>query len=192
MARADTNSVWRLRARAVIRAALAALPKDATDADKRKALRDACPWRREQSGDGNSWPYKQWLKERRLALGPAAVGGRISSRTETPPSIVSLTLWHQRGRLCGVYCGWCGCGPAQPSRGKTRPNDWREEDPMSLGCVVCGVARREWHQGAADLARKFRGDSHPLIVADCLEEHGFDECARLLRLEDWRRRTEGR
>jgi hypothetical protein len=158
----DTQSRWRLRAREIIAAALAALPKEATDADRRRALRDACPWRRERAGDGCSHPYKMWLKERRLALGPAARGGRVTNRTEAMPNLIRLTLFYPDPDSAGVWCGGA---------------------PPATGCIMCGVARREWAAGASDVARKYRADSHPLIIADELDERGHEESARLIRLE---------
>lgn len=54
---------WVERSVAVIRDVLAGLPKNATTAEKRRALRDAYPF-----GDRSNWPYKAWCKAQRVAL----------------------------------------------------------------------------------------------------------------------------
>lgn len=56
------DSYWRTEARRIIRFLLASNP-DADESKLSKLIRDAYPW-----GDRASWPYKCWLKERRLAL----------------------------------------------------------------------------------------------------------------------------
>src|SRR5262245_2188512 len=65
-----TTSAYRLDARrrgpafaGTFRAALAALPPGASEAEKRRAVRAACPYLPRQTGDGGAWPYPMWLKE---------------------------------------------------------------------------------------------------------------------------------
>lgn len=54
---------WVEQSVAVIRETLAALPKNATPAERKRALRDAYPF-----GDRSNWPYKAWCKAQRIAL----------------------------------------------------------------------------------------------------------------------------
>ena len=87
-----TESPWRRRSREVIEATLAALPADATLADKRRALRDAYPF-----GPRQYTPYRMWCSEVRKAL------------QSKPPTI---QLIHVLLGPDGVLCDWCedkGC-----------------------------------------------------------------------------------
>jgi hypothetical protein len=59
----------------------------------------------------------------------------------------------------GVHCTWCG----------------------NRTCLACAAAQDEWDAGAGDLLRKCEPDAPPGIVADLLEDHGYDGCAKLLR-----------
>lgn len=68
-------SYWRSAAREVIRVADAALPPDATLAERRRALRDVYPF-----GVRKWWPYKAWLLERRLYLATC-----VRSMDDVPP-----------------------------------------------------------------------------------------------------------
>lgn len=91
-----TTSQWRLRARQVIRRTLDALPADATEAQKRKAVRDAYPF-----GERKMHPYRCWLQEVKATFttGPAALP------LLDPPFIA---FWHQRRPWwLTVGCRWC-------------------------------------------------------------------------------------
>jgi uncharacterized protein (TIGR02996 family) len=90
-----TGSAWRDESRRVINVALAKLANP-TYAAKVKALRDAYPF-----GERRGWPYKAWLREQRIALGPKA---GTASRMPPPGT-----------------CGWCngsGCVACAAERQK--------------------------------------------------------------------------
>lgn len=54
---------WQDRAREEIAALSAILPDDLDFKARKKALRDAYPW-----GVRKHWPYKMWLKQRKIYL----------------------------------------------------------------------------------------------------------------------------
>lgn len=97
-----TTSRWRLRARQVIRRTLDALPADADEQTRRRALRDAYPF-----GQREHHPYKCWLAEVRVALQSGPV------RTD-PDSCRIRPVAHWLGRDEGLRllhlslrCGLC-------------------------------------------------------------------------------------
>lgn len=64
-----SESPWRQQAAAVVAATLKALPKDADEKAKRKALRAAYPF-----GERARWPYKVWCNVVRQALDTTTPG----------------------------------------------------------------------------------------------------------------------
>lgn len=88
------ESPWSRRSREVIEAALAGLPPDATDDDKRKAVSAAYPF-----GPRKHHPYKMWCAEVRAILGPKRPAPAIQ--------MIHVLLGPH-----GVLCDWCkgeGC-----------------------------------------------------------------------------------
>lgn len=95
----QTESRWRLHSREVIRQVLASLPKDATDKEKRKAVREAYPF-----GVRRNHPYKAWLKEVALALGTTRrpkelLVGIVSSGHGSLPLVVRCDYCHNSACL---------------------------------------------------------------------------------------------
>ncbi len=93
-----TASRWRRHARTTIDAILATLPPTATRKDAERALRNESPYSERRSGDGLSWGYQCWLKERRLAL---------NRRWPEKRKQIESPLLSSRG----VHCEWCDDRP---------------------------------------------------------------------------------
>jgi uncharacterized protein (TIGR02996 family) len=155
-----TVSPWRVISRRVIDATLAALPPDADDKAKRKALRDHYPF-----GERAMLPYKVWLSEVRKVLGPTC---------PAKPASVSFVLV---GSRFVVWCEWCKVGyPRVRTRG-------------CLACAryIETLERLAADADGQALLRGIRenpGEAHRrLIFADWLDEHDFAEVALLFRDE---------
>jgi uncharacterized protein (TIGR02996 family) len=153
-----TPSPWRVRAREVIAATLARLPRNATAAERRRAVREAYPF-----GERAMLPYKMWLKEVHIAL------GRREKKNAPPPRVVVTPD--------GVACGWCGpegqdvCLCCSTARWKHahHPTDW--------------TRWREWLRAIdADPADAVTR----LAFADWLEESFWEEEAARVRREETR------
>ncbi len=88
----STNSKWRNEARRVIHLALAALPPEATDKERRKAVSAAYPF-----GVRGHHPYKMWCAEVRVAMDKKVPA--------VNPKVRVIDGDH-------IECGWChghGC-----------------------------------------------------------------------------------
>lgn len=109
MAKGRSTSRWRREADRVIAEALSALPDDATEGQKKAAIRAAYPF-----GQRSHLPYRHWLAAQRAALAP------VKAKAEAPP-VVRLALQRRPGRLwLLVECGWC------------KGAQW-----ATNGCIVC-------------------------------------------------------
>ncbi len=130
---ADTKSPWRRAARERIEAVLAAAA-DASPTARRKAVRDAYPF-----GERKGHPYRMWLLEQRIALGPRP-------KKPSPPPMVRIRLERRPVSLGGnvvfrrpwlaVKCGWCNDQEMLVSRSSTGENACSERVP----CLMCAAA----------------------------------------------------
>lgn len=154
-----TRSHWRLSARVVIEAALAALPASADDAVKRRAVSQAYPF-----GERRHHPYRAWRQEVEAILGkrrqPATPEVRVDANGEEGPCIV---------------CDWC--------RGKDCLSCLKMRQKLErIRAVTNWTEWRRWLHllGEAPLAER------PLLrlaFADWLEESGWPEEAARMRKE---------
>lgn len=151
------ESPWRTRSREVIQATLAALPAEATLAEKRRALRDAYPF-----GPKTNHPYRMWCEEVRHTLLAAT----------SPPKIQHI---HILLGPDGVLCDWCedeGCEGCLACA-KRRTAQYSMPGLGELRALL--AASLDTGRGES-LARN--------ALADWYEEHGLEVEAKWVR-ESW-------
>ena len=158
-----TESPWRRRSREVIEATLAALPPDATLADKRRALRDAYPF-----GERRYTPYKIWCVEVRDALGTQRL---------TPQPEAVLIGPH------GVRCDWCrpspdGCLACSDARRKFAAMHMKDRTMLRRLLIAAlegdeadRLVLADWHEeyGLIGDARWVREMWDPIVARRMLE-----------------------